>query len=180
MLTIATRLLLLGSGPAPLVAAKTAAGRGLPCVLVGHELVDDVEPVTLDEEALDVLRPNGVLDVLRPYAAAQEPFAIAPLHFEQTLKHHCVADMLVTVYDRMWFELDGDSDEAADADGPIAGSLTDGSSRWPVTTDAVFDPGLTVSGLGPAAGASSDSIPVDLNTAILRGARFAEALAGGR
>ena len=165
MLSIATRLLALGHGPAPLVAAKTAAGRGLPCLLAGHEPVEDVEPVVLSDEALEALRPNGVLDVLRPYAAAQEPFAIAPLHFELGLKHHCVADMLVTVYDRMWFEPDpaGDPETAE----PIAGSLTDGSSRWSVTADAVFDLAT-----GP-----NESDPADLNAAIVCGARFATVLA---
>ena len=169
MLTIATRLLILGPGPAGLVAAKTTAGRGLPCLLAGHEPIDDTDPVILSDDALEALRPNGVLDVLRPYAAAQEPFAIAPLHFEQGLKHHCVADMLVTVYDRMWFEPAGGVDEATSPAGAVDGMLTDGASRWTVTADAVFD----TSALAPGTGGSVQ----DLNAAILAGARFAEALA---
>ncbi len=162
MLTIATRLLVLGPGPAALVAAKTAASRGLPCLLAGHEPIDVVEPVALDDEALEALRPDGVLDVLRPYASAQEPFAIAPLHFEQGLKHHCVADMLVTVYDRMWFEADRQTVDGA----RVSGSLTDGSSRWALTTDAVFD-------------ATAANPSDDLNAAIVAGARFSAGLVNG-
>ena len=38
-----TPLLVVGSGPAALVVAKVAGGRGQPCLLAGYEVVvDDV------------------------------------------------------------------------------------------------------------------------------------------
>ena len=52
------------------------------------------------------------------------------------LKHHCVADMNVTVYDGM--ELVERSDCSARAAGS-AGVLTDGRSRWEITADAFVD-----------------------------------------
>ncbi|MED6303747.1 MAG: FAD-dependent monooxygenase, partial [Actinomycetota bacterium] len=100
--TIATPLLIVGRGPAALVIAKVVSGRGLPCLVVGHETLENAESVMLDPESLEILEPHGVLAVLRPYAAAQDPFTITPLAFENGLKHHCVADMLITVYDDMY------------------------------------------------------------------------------
>jgi flavin-dependent dehydrogenase len=140
-----TPLLIIGSGPAALVTAKVAAGRGLPCLLAGHELVDDSTPVVLDAESLAVLEPDGVLGVLRPYAASQEPFAIAPLHFEQGLKHHCIADMLVTVFDGLSV-----TDVVRSGAGATA-VLTDGRTRWEVRADQFIDVG---------------GLPGDLNDAI--------------
>ena len=55
----------------------------------------------LDDAAVEVLDPHGVLDVLRPYLTAVDPLAIAPRAFEEVLKHHCVADLNVTVYDEV-------------------------------------------------------------------------------
>lgn len=154
MTTIDTRVLIVGSGAAALVAAKVAAGRGLPCLVAGHEPIDDTVPAVLSDEATAALRPHGVLDVLRPYAAAQEPFTISPLEFEQGLKHHCVADMLITVYDRMWFE------RAPSSVGELAvGTLTDGRSSWDVRADELFEAEFT-----------------DLDSAIRCGAAFANAV----
>lgn len=77
MVTIDTPVLILGHGPAALVLAKTASGRGLPTLVAGHEPIDAGPAVELSRDALDALAPHGVIDVLRPYATIQEPFAIA-------------------------------------------------------------------------------------------------------
>src|SRR3954452_3275016 len=98
---IETPLLVVGQGPAPLVVAKIAAGWGLPCLLVGHEVTGGDTPVALDADAVAALTPHGALDVLRPYLDAVDPPTISPRVFEEVLKHHCVADFNVTVYDRM-------------------------------------------------------------------------------
>lgn len=129
MITITTPLLVTGRGPAALVAAKLVAHRRVPCLLAGHEPIPDEEPVALDGPALDVLTGNGLLDVLRPFAVAEAPFTIVPLVFEQVLKHHCVVDLLVTVYDRMTFH----PAPARPAPGdPVRGVLGDGRSEWAV------------------------------------------------
>ena len=102
-------------------------------------------------EALAAMAPHGVLEVLRPYAATQDPFAIAPLLFEQGLKHHCIADMLVTIFDEMVYE----------ASSAVAGVLTDGRRRWSVTADHMID---------------VSELPTELNSAIVAGAAAANSL----
>ena len=57
--------------------------------------------------------------------------------FEQVLKHHCVADMNVTVYDGMEL-VERVTVEPATGDG-VRGVLTDGRSRWDVSADAFVD-----------------------------------------
>jgi hypothetical protein len=131
--TIETPLLIVGPGPAALVIAKVVSGRGLPCLIVGHEAADNTEPVALDPESVAILEPHGILAVLRPYAAAQNPFTIASLAFENALKHHCVADMLVTVYDDMHVN------EASTTAGGLHGELTDGRITWKIQADAFVD-----------------------------------------
>lgn len=148
MPSIETPLLIVGHGPAALVAAKVASGAGLPCLLAGHQSLDQHDPVQLDEQSLAVLEPDGVLGVLRPYAASQEPFAIAPGLFEQGLKHHCVADMLVTVYDGMWLT---DSVEVGQG---RSGVLTDGRARWRIEADRFLD---------------ASDLPTELNAAVQAG-----------
>src|SRR5687768_4057420 len=101
MVAIHTPLLVVGGGPAALVAAKVASGWGRPCLLVGHHPHDDPGPTVLDPRSESILERHGVLGVLRPHATAQDPFTITGLVFEQALKHHCVADTLITVYDGM-------------------------------------------------------------------------------
>ena len=128
-------LLIVGHGPGAVVAAKVVSGQGLPCLIAGHESLNDLEPVVLDDESLAILEPNGVLGVLRPYAAAQDPFTIAPHFFEDGLKHHCVADMLITVFDGMSFE-SGQFEDSA-----VGGVLTDGRTRWDLHADAFLDVG---------------------------------------
>ena len=98
-MVIDTPLLVTGHGPAGLVVAKVVSGWGLQSLVAGHQPLDGDEPVVLDPEAVAVLTPHGVFDVLRPYLASVEPPSIAPVVFEEVLKHHCVADMNVTVYD---------------------------------------------------------------------------------
>lgn len=155
MPSIDTPLLIEGHGPGALVAAKVASGRGLACLVAGHEPVDDDRPVVLDDESVAVLEPHGVLGVLRPYASAQAPFTITPALFERGLKHHCVADMLVTVYDRLWVE-----DRRPEADR-LAAVLTDGRTRWDLRADAHLD---------------AATMPVELNGAIHGAAQFATAV----
>ena len=98
-MNIDTPLLVVGPGPAALLVAKLASGRGLASVIAGHEITGAEDPVELDAAALAVLSPHGLLDVLRPYLASHHPVAIAPAVFEEVVKHHCVADMNITVYD---------------------------------------------------------------------------------
>lgn len=156
---IDTTLLILGGGPAALVAAKVASGWGVPSLVVGHEPTTDAEPAAIDERSLAILRDNGVLDVLRPYATHQDPFTIVPSTFERALKHHCVADTLITVYDDMVV-----SDLSADGAG-VRGALCDRRRSWEVRADALLD----VSGW-----------PRDLSTAVHLGAAAAEDIVGRR
>lgn len=155
---IDTPLLIVGNGPAALVAAKVVSGHGLPCLIAGHEPIDDAAPIVLDERSLSILEPHGVLGVLRPYATAQAPFTIAPVQFEHGLKHHCVADMLVTVYDAMSLE-----ERAPSGDG-VTGILSDGRTRWELRADAFLD---------------ASCLPSELNDAIHHAADFAGTLISG-
>ncbi|MEZ5232704.1 MAG: hypothetical protein R2749_08345 [Acidimicrobiales bacterium] len=138
MVTVWTGLLIVGGGPGALAAAEIASGRRLPSLLVGHEAGKGPNaewPVPLDDAAVEALNPNGVLDVLRPYLAVAEPPTLSPHVFEDILKHHCVADMNVTVYDQMEVV-----EREPDADGRgLRGVLTDGRARWQVEAEAVID-----------------------------------------
>ena len=97
---IDTPLLVIGRGPAG--ARRRQGGQRL-------RAAEPASPATrrsaatsrslLDAAAVAVLTPHGVFDVLRPYLARSSRRAIAPVVFEEVLKHHCVADMNVTVYD---------------------------------------------------------------------------------
>ncbi len=130
---IDTPLLVVGTGPAPLVVAKIAAGWGLPCLLVGHEVTGGDTPVPLDADAVAELIPLGVLDILRPYLDAVDPPTIAPRAFEDVLKHHCVADFNVTVYDRMTVV-----ERVPDGRG-VRAVMTDGKARWDLRADTFVD-----------------------------------------
>ena len=138
---IDTPLLVVGHGPAPLVVAKVAAGWGLSCMLVGHEVIGDDRPVPLGADAIAELTPNGVLDILRPYLDAVDPPAISPRAFEEVLKHHCVADFNVTVYDRMTVI------ERVPIGRGVRAVVTDGRARWDVTADVFIDAALLPSAL---------------------------------
>lgn len=161
---IETPLLIIGHGPAALVAAKVLSGSGLASLVAGHTPLDDTEPVELDADSLAILEPHGVLGVLRPYALTHEPFTIAPLLFEQGLKHHCVADMLITVYDDMAFtstQTPTDHDHGA---GWEAGRLDGAGSSWEIKADALLD---------------VSSYPTDLNQSIHQAAAFGRTLLAG-
>jgi hypothetical protein len=141
---IDTSLLVIGRGAAPLVVAKVAAGCGLPCLLAGHEVAGGDEPVALDGDAVAALRRHGLLDVLRPYVASTEPWTISPRAFEEVVKHHCVADLNVTVYD------DVEVVERVASGGGLQGVLTDGTARWDLGADRFVDGDLLPTAL-PAA-----------------------------
>ena len=83
---VETPLLVLGRGPAALVAAKVAGAYGQPCLLVGHEITSGDVPVELDRTAIDVLEEYGLIDVLRPHLLAVRPPAVVPCEFERGLR----------------------------------------------------------------------------------------------
>ena len=155
---IDTPLLVIGRGPAALVVAKLAAGRGLPCLLAGHEAIDDDTPTVLVDAAVAALARHGVLDVLRPYLTANDPWTIAPRVFEEVIKHHCVADLNVTVYDEVEV-----IDRRLGDDGGQA-VLSDGTSRWELHADRFVD---------------ADLLPRPLSAAIVAGAAVVEGLTAG-
>ena len=138
---IETPLLIIGGGPAALAAAEIASGYRMASLVVGHVpgLGPNPEyPVGLDPEAVEALTPHGVLDVLRPYLVVADPPTLSPHVFEDILKHHCVADMNVTVYDAMQI-VPAVPNHAHDGDGALHAVLTDGKARWDLHADAVID-----------------------------------------
>ncbi len=145
---IDTPLLVIGEGPAALVVAKVAAGYGLACLLVGHEVTGDDAPLPLAPDAVAALRHHGLFDILRPYLVALDPPTLTPLSFEEVVKHHCVADLNVTVYDQM------DVIERRTTGAGTSGVLTDGRSRWNVSADVFVD---------------ADAMPRELSAAIMAG-----------
>jgi hypothetical protein len=144
LVRIDTPLLVVGRGPAALVVAKLAAGRGIPCLLAGHEVLGDDAPTELDDAAVEVLARHGVLDVLRPHLTALAPVTITTRDFEEVVKHHCVADLNVTVYD----EVDVVDRQLGDDGGEAV--LTDGTSRWELHADRFVDAGRLPSALAAA------------------------------
>jgi len=142
-------LLVVGRGPGALVVAKVAAGYGLACLLVGHDVGDDDRPVPLDADAAAALERHGLLGILQPYLDAVAPPTITPRAFEEVIKHHCVADLNVTVYDQMAVV------ERTPVGPGLRGVLTDGTSRWDVSADLFVDATL---------------LPADLSAAITAGA----------
>jgi hypothetical protein len=154
VLRVDTALLVVGGGPAALVAAKVAGACGQPCLLAGHALAGDTSPVVLEPAAVTVLEAHGLVDVLRPHLASVDPLAIAPRDFEEVVKQHCVADLNVAVYDAVDVV-----DRVADGVG-LRGVLTDGSSRWDLHADVVVD---------------TRDAPAALSAAITAGAAAAEA-----
>jgi hypothetical protein len=153
---IDTPLLVVGRGPAALVVAKLAAGRSIPCLLAGHEVLGDDAPIELSDAAVDVLTTHGVLDVLRPHLIAPAPVTITTRDFEEVVKHHCVADLNVTVYDEVTVVDRQFGDDGGEA------VLTDGRSRWELHADHFVD---------------ADLLPRDLSAAIVAGAATVERLA---
>ena len=156
---IDTPLLVVGRGPAALVVAKVAGGCGLACLLVGHEVTGDDEPVALGAGAVDALERHGLMDVLRPYFEGLDPPTISPRTFEEVIKHHCVADLNVTVYDRMAVV---DRHPGGVEGRGVRAVLTDGASRWEVSADIFID---------------ADGLPASLPAAITAGVAAATAAA---
>lgn len=127
---IETPLLITGGGPAALVVARLASSRNVSSILVGHSPPPPVEPTRPEQLGTAAVEALGdALGVLRPYLENADPPAIDRAVFEHVLKHHCVADMNVTVYDGMTLEaFDGRE-----------GLLADARSRWVVVADAHID-----------------------------------------
>ena len=148
---INTALLVVGNGPGALLVGKLASGRGLGSVITGHEITGGGEPEALDEVAVAILTPHGLLDVLRPYLASHHPVTITPAAFEEVVKHHCVADMNTTVYDGLQLV-----EAQPTAEGGVTGVLTDGRSRWPVRADAFVDASSLPRSLSAAVAAASE------------------------
>ncbi|MDH4148327.1 MAG: hypothetical protein OEY23_24490 [Acidimicrobiia bacterium] len=161
---IDTPLLIVGGGPGALAAAEVASGFRLPSLVVGHVAAagpDPEMPVALDAAALAALDHHGVLDVLRPYLAVADPPTVSPHVFEDIVKHHCVADMNVTVYDAMEVV-----DRRPDTGGGLDAVLTDGRARWELHADAWIDTTAYPSGLAEAVATAAADVE-----AILRRAR---------
>ena len=154
---IDTPLLIIGGGPAALVIGTVASGYSLGSLIVGHQSTDSDNTLELDEEAIVQLKPHGVINVLRPYAQNMEPFLITEALFEKVLKHHCVVNMNITVYDGMdLLEL------TAVGEGAKA-VISDGQTQWTITADHLVD---------------TTSLPADTNGAIKEGASLARNIVG--
>lgn len=150
---IETPLLITGGGPAALALARIMSGRSVMSLMAGHSPTADTEPVALDTDSVAALGDS--LGVLRPYLTASEPPTIGPDVFEHVLKHHCVADMNVTVYDGI------DLVEARPVPSDsgrfgVRGVLTDGKKRWEVAADAYVDAAQLPTELNEAIAAAAD------------------------
>ena len=151
--------IVVGCGPAPLTVAKMLAGRGAPCLLAGHVPVGGREPVALNDPAVAALERHRLLDVLLPYVAAGPPRSISPDDYEDVVKHHCVADVNVTVYDTVSVV---DRRQVA---GGVSAVLTDGRSRWDLRARSLVDGAAmpaTLSEAIVAAAALVDAMVTDL------------------
>lgn len=149
---IETPLLIIGGGPAALIAATVASGYSMGSLIVGHEPVCPDESVKLEAGVLDILKPHGVINVLLPYADATDPVVIKASVFEQVLKHHCVVNMNITLYDGMSV-----SDLRREGEGAHL-TISNGETRWSVSADYLID---------------TSKVSTDLNTAIRAGAATA-------
>lgn len=153
--TIDTPLLIVGGGPAALIVATIASGYSLSSLIVGHESQDNDDLFELDDKTIALLKPHGVINVLRPYAESLEPFVITAALFEKVLKHHCVVNMNITLYDGM--EL---LDLTPDAAGAKA-IMSDGQVQWLIQADYLVD---------------TTSLPTDPGAATREGSAIAEAI----
>ena len=158
---IDTPLLITGSGPASLIIAKLASGRGLSSLIAGHSSSQDQTAVLLSKGAVNILSPHGLFDVLRPYLLSHDPARISRAAFEQVLKHHCVADMNTTVYDNFSFTPIRNNVEAR-----WSGIISDGTSSWDIRADAWIDAAKISADLQTAI-SSRDRIVTDLLTKLL-------------
>ena len=140
----------VGRGPAPLTVAKMLAGQAIPCLLAGHEPAGNVAPVPLGDAAIATLKQHRVYDVLLPYVGRGPSPAMSSDDYEDVLKHHCVADVNVTVYDAVAVV-----ERRSDRAGVVEAVLTDGRSRWDLRARRLVD---------------GDSLPVALPEAIVAAA----------
>ena len=158
---IDTPLLITGSGPASLIIAKLASGRGLSSLIAGHSSSQDQTAVLLSKGAVNILSPHGLFYVLRPYLLSHDPVHISRAAFEQVLKHHCVADMNTTVYDNFSF-----TPIRNDIEARWSGIISDGTSSWDIRADAWIDAAKISADLQTAI-SSSDRIVTDLLTKLI-------------
>ena len=95
---IDTALRVVGTGPGALLVGKLASGRGLGSVIAGHEITGGDEPAPLSDQAVAILTPHGVFDVLRPYLASHHPVAIEPVIAEPSpaITHRTPCSMSAT------------------------------------------------------------------------------------
>jgi hypothetical protein len=168
LLRVETPLLVLGTGPAALVAAKVAGACGQPCLLVGHEVIGGDTPAELDLAAVAVLDRHRLIDVLRPHLLAADPLTVAPREFEEVLKQHCIADLNVGVYDRMTLA------DRGVAGRTLRGVLTDGRSRWELVADTWIDADALAVALPPAI-TDGEAAALEAITALRRGSHRARA-----
>jgi len=148
---IETPLLIVGGGAGALVAARIASAHSLTSLVAGHVPTDDETPVSLTADSVTAMGDS--LGVLRPYLASTEPPTIAPSVFERVLKHHCVADMNVTVYDGMKL-----LDPRVAEDGGVRGVLVESRSRFDVVGDAFLDASTLPTNLNQAIAAASTAV----------------------
>jgi len=153
--SIDTPLLIIGGGIAALLVGQMVSDASLSSLIVGHNAFSGDEAVELDQDSIALLRPHGILNVLNPYAVSQEPLTISQVVFEKVLKHHCVVNMNITVYDDM--EIQGLTTEGEGA----SATLSDGKTQWQVHADRFID---------------TSELATDLNGAIKAGAALAQGI----
>ncbi|MFV0524653.1 MAG: hypothetical protein ACK5RL_09160 [Acidimicrobiales bacterium] len=171
---ISTPLLIIGSGPVAVVTAELASAVGIASLLVGEPSgaaadaavgAADERPVALTPETETILARTGLLGVLGPHVPAGPPSSggeggrlwIAPAALFRALRRHCVADLMVTVYDGMTV-----TDPTPRAGGGFEATIGDGTSSWTAHAASVVD---------------ARALPEDLNAGV--GAAW-EAVTGGR
>src|SRR4051812_9344672 len=120
------------------------AGHAIPSLLVGHEAAGGAEVIPLGDAAVAALRQHRLLDVLLPYIGAGPSPAISLDDYEHVLKHHCVADINVTVYDNMAVV------EKRRAGSNVEAVLTDGRARWELHARWLIDDETLPAGLPEA------------------------------
>ena len=143
-----------------MIVAKVVSAASMGSLVIGHQALNDGQIVELSDASLEVLKPQGVINILRPYANCISPFSIAADKFEQVLKHHCVVNMNITVYDGMTISLPVTSpiSSLSHTDQGVAVKLMDAHSEWSVNADRMVN---------------TANLPQDLNGAIVEGAAIA-------
>lgn len=160
---IDTPLLITGGGVGALIVGQITSGASLGSLIVGHRCQvhadnADAQLEELDAKSTAILQPHGVLNVLIPYAVSAEPLVIDRTVFEKVLKHHCVVNMNITVYDDMKISnlvIDGETATAV---------LSDDKHHWTLRADRV---------------AETSTLSANLNNAIQQGAALAQTILAG-